>query len=66
MSLSHPCPLLLSQALGLYKPVVYEYSKMVLTYIQLSKRHLQLLVYGGHVDNPKKMFKRDAGMVAHI
>lgn len=38
-----------SQVLGLYKPVVYEYSKMVLTYVQLSKRRLQLLVYGGHV-----------------
>lgn len=33
----------------MYKPVVYEYSKMQITDVVLSKRRLQKLVYGGYV-----------------
>jgi len=41
----------LLEVLGLYKPVVYEYSKLVITHIQLSKRKLQVLVQKGIVDS---------------
>ena len=40
----------LLEVLDLYKPVVYEYSRLNITHIVLSKRKLQQLVYGGYVD----------------
>lgn len=39
----------LLEVLDMYKPVVYEYSKMQITDVVLSKRRLQKLVYGGYV-----------------
>ena len=49
---NEPRPLLahaLWQVLGLYKPLVWEYSRLNMTHTVMSKRKLAQLVAGGHV-----------------
>ena len=49
---NEPCPLLAHapwQVLELYKPLVWEYSRLNMTHTVMSKRKLAQLVAGGHV-----------------